>query len=63
MAGDLVIKTAKKHGATILPIDSEHNAIYQCLPAAIQADNTAIHHTSYGIKKTVANSFWWQLFG
>ena len=51
MAGDLVIKTAKKHGATILPIDSEHNAIYQCLPAAIQADNTAIHHTSYGIKK------------
>ena len=22
----------KKHGATLLPIDSEHNAIFQCLP-------------------------------
>ncbi|WP_049236351.1 1-deoxy-D-xylulose-5-phosphate reductoisomerase [Moraxella canis] len=51
MAGDLVMKTAKKHGATILPIDSEHNAIYQCLPAAIQADNTAIHEPMYGIKQ------------
>lgn len=51
MAGDLVMKTAKKHGATILPIDSEHNAIYQCLPAAIQDDNTAIHEPMYGIKQ------------
>lgn len=28
-AGTLVIDTAKKHGATILPVDSEHNAIFQ----------------------------------
>ncbi|MDG1162842.1 MAG: 1-deoxy-D-xylulose-5-phosphate reductoisomerase, partial [Burkholderiales bacterium] len=31
MAGDLLVNLAKKHGATILPIDSEHNAIFQCL--------------------------------
>lgn len=28
-AGELVLKTAAQHGATILPIDSEHNAIFQ----------------------------------
>ena len=61
MAGDLVHQNCQNTVQTILPIDSEHNAIYQCLPAAIQADNTAIHHTSM-VSKTVANSFWWQLW-
>lgn len=31
--GDLVMKTARDHGATILPVDSEHSAIFQCLMA------------------------------
>ncbi len=31
MAGDLVMKTARKHGATILPVDSEHSAMFQCI--------------------------------
>ena len=30
-AGQLVMKTAKKHGAEIIPVDSEHSAIFQCL--------------------------------
>lgn len=30
-AGDLVMKTAQKNGCTILPVDSEHSAIFQCL--------------------------------
>lgn len=30
-AGDLVMAAASEHGATILPIDSEHSAILQCL--------------------------------
>lgn len=51
MAGDLVIKTAKETGATILPIDSEHNAIFQCLPKALQDDNTLMHQENFGIKK------------
>ena len=30
-AGSLMIDAAKRTGATILPVDSEHNAIFQCL--------------------------------
>jgi len=33
MAGALLMDEARRHGATIIPIDSEHNAIFQCLPA------------------------------
>ena len=31
MAGGLVTEAARRHGVTILPVDSEHNAIHQCL--------------------------------
>lgn len=51
MAGELVINTARTHNATILPIDSEHNAIFQCLPKTVQDDNTTIHRNEFGIKK------------
>ena len=34
MAGALMMRTAAASGATVLPIDSEHNAIFQCLPPA-----------------------------
>ena len=29
--GELVMETARRSGARILPVDSEHNAIFQCL--------------------------------
>ncbi len=32
MTGEIFISAANASGATILPIDSEHNAIFQCLP-------------------------------
>lgn len=32
MTGDLFMQEAQQSGALILPIDSEHNAIFQCLP-------------------------------
>jgi len=32
-AGDILMPLAKSKGAQIIPIDSEHNAIFQCLPA------------------------------
>lgn len=32
MAGGLFTRAVAEHGATLLPIDSEHNAIFQCLP-------------------------------
>lgn len=33
MSGALFMDAVSRAGATLLPIDSEHNAIYQCLPA------------------------------
>lgn len=33
MTGDLFMREARASGAIILPIDSEHNAIFQCLPS------------------------------
>lgn len=32
MSGHLLMEAVAAHGATLLPIDSEHNAIFQCLP-------------------------------
>jgi 1-deoxy-D-xylulose-5-phosphate reductoisomerase len=32
MSGDLFIQAANQYHAQVLPIDSEHNAIFQCLP-------------------------------
>ncbi|MDR1493049.1 MAG: 1-deoxy-D-xylulose-5-phosphate reductoisomerase [Planctomycetaceae bacterium] len=33
VGGELVVDTAKKYGGKILPIDSEHSAVWQCLRA------------------------------
>jgi 1-deoxy-D-xylulose-5-phosphate reductoisomerase len=51
MAGQVMIEAVKANHATLLPLDSEHNAIFQCLPAAIQQDNTQIHDNSHGVRK------------
>jgi 1-deoxy-D-xylulose-5-phosphate reductoisomerase len=32
MAGPLLMRIVREAGATLLPIDSEHNAVFQCLP-------------------------------
>ncbi|EGU55434.1 1-deoxy-D-xylulose 5-phosphate reductoisomerase [Vibrio nigripulchritudo ATCC 27043] len=36
MSGQLFVDAVKKYGAQLLPVDSEHNAIFQCLPESIQ---------------------------
>ncbi|MEJ2575552.1 MAG: 1-deoxy-D-xylulose-5-phosphate reductoisomerase, partial [Gammaproteobacteria bacterium] len=40
MSGRLFMAEAERHGARILPIDSEHNAIFQCLPGDFDGDFT-----------------------
>jgi len=40
MAGHLFMDAVRESGARLLPIDSEHNAIFQCLP--VQADATPL---------------------
>jgi 1-deoxy-D-xylulose-5-phosphate reductoisomerase len=37
MAGALLIAAVRSSGAQLIPIDSEHNAIFQCLPPGFQA--------------------------
>lgn len=51
MSGELFISKVKRHGATLLPIDSEHNAIFQCLPAALQQHTHDQQITDFGISK------------
>ena len=34
MSGAIFMDAVREHGATLLPIDSEHNAIFQCLPTS-----------------------------
>jgi len=41
MCGDIFIAEAKRSGAVLLPIDSEHNAIFQCLPSNYKAGQPA----------------------
>ena len=36
LAGDLLMQAARASGAVVVPIDSEHNAIFQCLPPAAE---------------------------
>lgn len=47
-AGDLVTRTALRHGGTIRPVDSEHSAIFQCLLAAGPNRLKKIHLTASG---------------
>ncbi|HOA93986.1 MAG TPA: 1-deoxy-D-xylulose-5-phosphate reductoisomerase [Quisquiliibacterium sp.] len=42
MAGPVFVAAARDAGAVVLPIDSEHNAIFQCLPADVQGDARAM---------------------
>jgi 1-deoxy-D-xylulose-5-phosphate reductoisomerase len=51
MSGELFINKVQQHGATLLPIDSEHNAIFQCLPAALQQNTATQNLSDYGISK------------
>ena len=41
MAGDLFMQEVRRHGAELLPVDSEHNAIFQCLPTGSVGDTAA----------------------
>jgi 1-deoxy-D-xylulose-5-phosphate reductoisomerase len=50
-SGALFIDAVEKYGAELLPIDSEHNAIFQCLPSKTQATLGHCDLASNGISK------------
>jgi 1-deoxy-D-xylulose-5-phosphate reductoisomerase len=48
MAGEIVVKKAAQRGVQILPIDSEHSAIFQCLQGQRKEDLSKILLTASG---------------
>lgn len=48
IAGRLLIKTARENNAKIIPVDSEHSAIFQCLQAGRMQDVRRLILTSSG---------------
>ena len=59
MAGEIVMSTAKKNGIKILPVDSEHSAIWQCLAGENLRDIKKIILTASGgpFRKLDINDF------
>ncbi len=53
MSGQLFMDAVKDNNATLLPIDSEHNAIWQCLPQhkSRQQQDDATYLESVGVRK------------
>ena len=47
-AGQIVMDLAQKHNVKILPVDSEHSAIFQCLMGSAGAEIEKIHLTASG---------------
>src|SRR6185503_18807738 len=47
-AGELMTRAAQASGATLLPVDSEHNAIFQCLSGSRSNDISKIILTASG---------------
>ncbi|MDX6501053.1 MAG: 1-deoxy-D-xylulose-5-phosphate reductoisomerase [Blastocatellia bacterium] len=48
MAGELMTRAAEKSGAELLPVDSEHNALHQCLRGETTAEVRRIILTASG---------------
>jgi len=48
MAGDMIMQKAKRRGVEIIPIDSEHSAIFQCLAGQEQKSVAKIYLTGSG---------------
>jgi len=51
MSGDLFMEEVKRHNAELLPIDSEHNAVFQCLPEDRREDLEA-----HGVRRILLTS-------
>ena len=48
LGGDLVMRTAKENGARVIPADSEHNAVFQCIQGEKHKDLDSIILTASG---------------
>src|SRR5947207_1699451 len=58
MAGEIVVREARENGVHVLPVDSEHNAIFQCLDGRSSEVRRIILTASGGpFRETPANEF------
>jgi 1-deoxy-D-xylulose-5-phosphate reductoisomerase len=58
MAGEIVVREAREKGVHVLPVDSEHNAIFQCLDGRSSEVRRIILTASGGpFRETPANEF------
>ena len=48
MAGDILMRSAKRYGAKIIPIDSEQSAIFQCLDGRNRDELSKVYLTASG---------------
>ncbi|OLQ79502.1 1-deoxy-D-xylulose-5-phosphate reductoisomerase [Photobacterium proteolyticum] len=51
MSGQMFIDACQQYGAELLPVDSEHNAIFQSLPAEIQREMGHCDLAKHGVSK------------
>lgn len=47
-AGEIIIAAARKYGAGLIPIDSEHNAVHQCMRGGLHSEVKQIWLTASG---------------
>ncbi|WP_150142545.1 1-deoxy-D-xylulose-5-phosphate reductoisomerase, partial [Candidatus Enterovibrio escicola] len=53
MSGQIFIDAVHQYGAELLPVDSEHSAIFQCLPATIQVKLGTCDLDAEGVSKII----------
>ncbi|HEY7825536.1 MAG TPA: 1-deoxy-D-xylulose-5-phosphate reductoisomerase [Candidatus Acidoferrales bacterium] len=58
-AGEVVMAAVKRHGVTLLPVDSEHNAVHQCLRAGERREVKRLVLTASGgpFRRTPVSQF------
>lgn len=50
MSGGLLMQEVESHSATLLPVDSEHNAVWQCLPVGSKQQH---HFEDKGVRRII----------
>ncbi len=53
MSGKLFVDTARENNAVIMPVDSEHNAIFQCLPDCLMQHQSSVKITNQQAKSGI----------
>ena len=53
MTGKLFIDTARQNNAVLMPVDSEHNAIFQCLPDCLTEHHSSVKMTNQEVRSGI----------